>query len=204
VHTDGDPISCGWKRAIADVQRALDDRGRVCGVGGPREAASDCIGLPDHAGEHEDVEGGTWPVAEAPRYPGSFVRRYYYPPTPPPAAAPQPVDDDQKFVALLAEVRKAAVYMLERRTYWATRSTDTAAIPRAIAYQHMAGHLIRIIDAHRTSTTPAVPRPDDVTDADWERVAIQLDAYRHCLTEKGRQTTAARLRRLIGGIIRHA
>jgi hypothetical protein len=25
VHPDDDPVSCGWKRAVADVQRALDD-----------------------------------------------------------------------------------------------------------------------------------------------------------------------------------
>ena len=24
VHPDGDPVSCGWKRAVADVRRALD------------------------------------------------------------------------------------------------------------------------------------------------------------------------------------
>ncbi|WP_029923901.1 hypothetical protein [Nocardia otitidiscaviarum] len=25
VHPDGDPISCGWKRAVADLQHALDE-----------------------------------------------------------------------------------------------------------------------------------------------------------------------------------
>ena len=24
VHPDDDPVSCGWKRAVADVRRALD------------------------------------------------------------------------------------------------------------------------------------------------------------------------------------
>ncbi|MGI5222999.1 hypothetical protein [Nocardia sp. CA-290969] len=32
VHPDADPVSCGWKRAVADVQRALDTGGPVAQV----------------------------------------------------------------------------------------------------------------------------------------------------------------------------
>ena len=28
IHPDGDPITCGWKRAVASVQAALDKEGR--------------------------------------------------------------------------------------------------------------------------------------------------------------------------------
>jgi hypothetical protein len=39
-----------------------------CGVGGPREASSDCVRDKDHLGEHRDGSGGAWPVAQSPRY----------------------------------------------------------------------------------------------------------------------------------------
>jgi len=40
----------------------------VCGVGGPREASSDCVRPKGHGGEHRDDSNGTWPVAETPRF----------------------------------------------------------------------------------------------------------------------------------------
>ncbi|MCR1785333.1 hypothetical protein KVF89_22525 [Nocardioides carbamazepini] len=125
-----------------------------------------------------------------------------------------------ELTAVLREVRSAAVYMIDRRTHWATRSDDLSAIPRAVAYQHIAGHLIRILEAHPRGYPPApdpepalvattVSCPDCAVDAaaavpdeDWAPVQVQLEALRHCQTDKGRRAIAARIRRIVGGMVR--
>ncbi len=61
-------------------------------------------------------------------------------------------------------IRKAAVYALNERQRWAHATVDEHCIARAIAYQDMAGRLIRAIDeqdaaapAPTTAPTEALP-----------------------------------------------
>lgn len=48
-----------------------------------------------------------------------------------------------------SEVRRVAVYALNRRQFWAHQPGETA-VARAVAYQHIAGELIRLLDQEET------------------------------------------------------
>ena len=47
---------------------------------------------------------------------------------------------------LRGRVRKVCLYALDRRTFWAHRD-GAAAVARAVAYQSIAGDLIRVLDS---------------------------------------------------------
>lgn len=57
--------------------------------------------------------------------------------------ASHPRDDVAQLRAL---VRKVCLHALERRTFWAHRD-GAAAVARAVAYQSIAGDLIRVLDS---------------------------------------------------------
>jgi hypothetical protein len=64
-----------WSEGIAKYgveqflgeEKGIDLSGGPCGVGGPREATSNCVLDKYHEGEHRDSSGGAWIQAERPR-----------------------------------------------------------------------------------------------------------------------------------------